>query len=547
MAYIYQRGSVFWYRVRLEGKEFRGSTKTANKKLAQHIANTVEADLVRKKFNLPVKNNYTFLTAWEQYIKSQTVSKETVEVRINASKHFLPVFKEKTVANITHSDIKDYQLKRKIEITAIPKNIDKRESEISFRIVNIEIGTLYNFFNFCIAKELIEKNPVAGIKKLNELSRLKTLSDSDIDKLIASATNKLTRDLITFLIYTGCRKGEALSLKWENVDLNNEVMAIKATKTKHDRHIPISGHIKTLLTGIAKIDGCDYVFNIDGKKIGNFRKSFMTACRNAGLKDLHIHDLRHVFASKMVMGGTSLYITGELLGHRTTQMTKRYSHLVPETLKKAVNDIFNGHNIEESPVKITKNTFVIADTHFGDSKKEKFLIDNWNSTVGKDDVILHLGDFVSEGKSAAVEENIKKYAGLLNGRIFLIRGNHDSAQAEVYEKAGIKVINEYPGGHAAAASASLSGVKILFSHYPVKDIDATFSDDDDIFGEATDYLSGIFDEKRYDINIHGHIHRKTGLFGNLINVSPVNTDYRPVKIKDVLKRFFENKKTRLTG
>ena len=83
-----------------------------------------------------------------------------------------------------------------------------------------------------------------------------------------------------------------------------------------------------------------YVFNINGAKIGNFRKSFTTACRNAGLKDLHIHDLRHVFASKMVMGGTSLYITGELLGHRTTQMTKRYSHLVPDTLKKAVDDVW---------------------------------------------------------------------------------------------------------------------------------------------------------------------------------------------------------------
>ena len=67
---------------------------------------------------------------------------------------------------------------------------------------------------------------------------------------------------------------------------------------------------------------------------------YFTACRNAGLKDLRIHDLRHVFASKMVMNGTSLYITGELLGHRTPNMTKRYSHLVPDTLRKAVNDVW---------------------------------------------------------------------------------------------------------------------------------------------------------------------------------------------------------------
>jgi len=199
---------------------------------------------------------------------------------------------------------------------------------------------LRNFFNHCIEKGYIDKNPCAGVKKLNELSRLKTLSDDDIQKLIAGATNKLTKSLISFLIYTGCRKGEVLNLKWENVDLKNDVVAIKGTKTKHDRYMPISGSLKELLKGIEKKAGCLYVFNNAGKKIVDFKHSFKTACRNAGLKDLRIHDLRHVFASKMVMNGTSLYITGKLLGHRTTQMTKRYSYLVPDTLRKAINDVW---------------------------------------------------------------------------------------------------------------------------------------------------------------------------------------------------------------
>ncbi len=339
MAYIYERGNVYWYRVRLECKEFRGSTKTDNKKLAQQIANTIETDLVRKKFSMPTKSNYTFLSIWEQYIKSQAVSQKTIDVRINSSKHFLPIFKTKNIQAITQSDIKDYQLKRKLEILSMPKNIGKRESEISLRTANIEVGTLYNFFNFCIEKGLIEKNPAFKIKKLNELSRLVTLSDEDIDRLIAGATNKLTKDLITFLIYTGCRKGEALNLKWENVNLNNNVIAIKGTKTKYDRYIPISKPLKEILINIEKKS--EYVFtDKDGKKLNDFRRSFHTALKNAGLNDMHIHDLRHVFASKMVMGGTSLYITGELLGHRTTQMTKRYSHLVPETLQKAVDDVW---------------------------------------------------------------------------------------------------------------------------------------------------------------------------------------------------------------
>ena len=341
MAYVYQRGNIFWYRVRLEGNEYRGSTKTDNKKLAQQIANTIEADLVRKKFSMPVKNNYTFSTAWEQYINSLSVNNKTKELRIYLSKHFLLIFKDKSISDITQSNIKDYQLKRKIEIMAMPKNIGKKESGISFRSVNLEVNTLNHFFNFCIEKGLIEKNPAAGVKKLNELSRLKTLSDCDIEKLIAGATNKLTRDLITFLIYTGCRKGEALNLKWDDVDMQNDVIAIKGTKTKYDRYIPITKPLKALLSGIEKKQDCLYVFNKNGAKLGDFKKSFHTACKNAGFKDMHIHDLRHVFASKMVKDGVSLYITGELLGHRTTQMTKRYSHLVPSTLRKAVDDVWN--------------------------------------------------------------------------------------------------------------------------------------------------------------------------------------------------------------
>ncbi len=123
------------------------------------------------------------------------------------------------------------------------------------------------------------------------------------------------------------------------MDLSNNVIAIKGTKTNYDRYIPIHSKLQELLFGLYS-DSREYVFNIGGKKLTDFKRSFYTACRNDGLKDMHIHDLCHVFASKMVMNGTSLYITGELLGHRTTQMMKRYSHLVQETLKKAVDDVW---------------------------------------------------------------------------------------------------------------------------------------------------------------------------------------------------------------
>lgn len=124
------------------------------------------------------------------------------------------------------------------------------------------------------------------------------------------------------------------------MDLKNGVITIKATKTKCDRYIPIHSQLKELLSGIERREDCEYLFNNNGKKVVEFKDSFHTACRNAGFKDIRIHDLRHVFASKMVMNGTPLFTTGTLLGHRTPQMTQRYAHLSPDTLKKAVDDVW---------------------------------------------------------------------------------------------------------------------------------------------------------------------------------------------------------------
>ncbi len=340
---IYKRGNIFWCKFRLDKKLYQFSCKTRDKRIAEEAAAATHADVIRKRFNLPQKFRTERLLGniWQEYIKSLNNCIGTINKKKCHCKHFLPVFQDKNIKNITIADIKAYQLNRKFEYLDMPKNKDKRESEISFAFVNGEILTLSNFFNFCIEREYTDKNPATKIKKLNELSRLKTLSDTDIDRLIASATNKLTRDLISFLIYTGCRKGEALHLKWCDVDMQNGIIAIKATKTLHDRYIPVSKPLRAGLDGIEAEGRGQYVFERNGKRINNFARSFGTACRRAGLKNMHIHDLRHVFASKMVMGGTSLYVTGELLGHRTTQMTKKYSHLMPDTLQKAVNDVWN--------------------------------------------------------------------------------------------------------------------------------------------------------------------------------------------------------------
>ena len=77
--------------------------------------------------------------------------------------------------------------------------------------------------------------------------------------------------------------------------------------------------------------------NKDGKRFNDVRDSFKSACRKAGIFDFRFHDLRHTFASHMVMRGVGLRAIQELLGHCDLKLTMRYAHLAPGHLRDSVN------------------------------------------------------------------------------------------------------------------------------------------------------------------------------------------------------------------
>lgn len=70
--------------------------------------------------------------------------------------------------------------------------------------------------------------------------------------------------------------------------------------------------------------------------MGDFKKSWDPALKAAKLTDVHVHDLRHTFASRLVMRGVPLFQVGRLLGHSSPKMTMRYAHLAPEALDGAI-------------------------------------------------------------------------------------------------------------------------------------------------------------------------------------------------------------------
>jgi len=200
---------------------------------------------------------------------------------------------------------------------------------------------------------MVEEEALKRVRKVKLLeennSRLRFLSKTECQALIKACDIHL-RPIVICALNTEMRKGEILGLKWDDVDLVHGFILLQITKNGERREIPINntlmGTLKDLFAGTKerprRID-IPYVFydrKTDGR-YNNVQKSFNTAMKKASIKDFRFHDLRHTFASHLVMAGVSITTIKELLGHKTLTMTLRYAHLAPSHKVKAV-DVLDG-------------------------------------------------------------------------------------------------------------------------------------------------------------------------------------------------------------
>lgn len=139
---------------------------------------------------------------------------------------------------------------------------------------------------------------------------------------------------------TGMRQGEILNLQWPDVDFQQKVMYINESKSGESRKIPINSITVAVLRQVKKRQRSFYVFsNKEGKPFRKVYKGFKAALRRAGISNFTFHDLRHTFASHLIMNGTDLKTVQELLGHKTFKMTLRYAHLSSDHKRKAVDNL----------------------------------------------------------------------------------------------------------------------------------------------------------------------------------------------------------------
>ena len=146
--------------------------------------------------------------------------------------------------------------------------------------------------------------------------------------------------IVILALNTGLRRGELLSLDWDHVSISGAVLTVTAgsAKSGKSRHIPLNTEaLETLKRWHRQHGGKGLVFpGSNGARMWHINSSWETLMESAKLKNFRFHDLRHDFASKLVMVGVDLNTVRELLGHGDLKMTLRYAHLSPQKLADAV-------------------------------------------------------------------------------------------------------------------------------------------------------------------------------------------------------------------
>ena len=147
------------------------------------------------------------------------------------------------------------------------------------------------------------------------------------------------RSVAIFAYHTGWRLGEIRGLTWDKVDLKQGIIRLDPGETKNEeaRTIYLNDELVKEIKALhsnRRLD-CPYVFHLNGQPIGEFRKSWKTACRMAGLKGRLFHDFRRTAIRNMVRSGITERVAMKISGHKTRSVFDRYNIVSDQDLKEA--------------------------------------------------------------------------------------------------------------------------------------------------------------------------------------------------------------------
>lgn len=248
-------------------------------------------------------------------------------------------FGDKILDQISPFDIERFKKLRREEM-------GKRKKLVTPTTVNRHLEVLSKIFSLAVRDAVVSKNPCQSVAKLKTQSRrYRILSSEEEQRLLAVLVGRRAYllDLVQLDLATGLRKGELLSLRWEQVNLSARILTIKNTKTGRDRFVPLTDRAIEALSRLMRKTNSLFVFPspvIPETHITEIKKAWASALQEAQIADFRFHDLRHTFVTRSIGAGIP---AAELLkgtGHGSLAMLDRYVN--PSNTSEKIADALDG-------------------------------------------------------------------------------------------------------------------------------------------------------------------------------------------------------------
>jgi integrase len=253
-------------------------------------------------------------------------------------RHLLPAFARVRVAALTREQVREWHACHPQPATA----------NRALEVLGVAMG---------LAEEWgwrpVGSNPARGVRAHPERQRRRYASPQELARLRAAmqrweaagplAVRWRFIQLVRLLLLTGARLREVMCAEWSEIDWGRGVLRVPAERGKTGAaEVRLSDRAVEVLRALeAAAGGSRWVIpgETGERPLVGYRRMWLALLEEAGVSDLRVHDLRHTFASYSLSGGQTLGTVGQLLGHRSTQTTSRYAHLVDDAARAAVERV----------------------------------------------------------------------------------------------------------------------------------------------------------------------------------------------------------------
>ncbi len=326
---VYRRGKSKTYQMEfiVNGQRISKTTGKQTKREAKAVEHAERLKILKQSKRTPQEEGARtlLLTAIEQ-----TYEQRWKHTKDSQRSYRRAVNLAAIIGNIPLSDITD------TTILHLTKTLE----------VNGSKSSTINRYLTCLKTVLKDhKQPVDGIKLRKEgKGRVRVLAKEEEDKVVNLLRSERGErryyfvdvgDLVEVLIDTGMRLGEALALKYEDVNYDSNMISIWINKSSRPRSLPMTRRVKLILEYRQVLNPVK-PFGIKSHQVSTSWNWVRKEMGLAGDEQFVPHSLRHTCASRMVNAGVDLYLVKEILGHSTIQITERYAHLAPHKLASAI-------------------------------------------------------------------------------------------------------------------------------------------------------------------------------------------------------------------